>query len=754
MFQVRTARRVPVWLLFLLCSATLMLYSIACFIDDNAFKLDGRVCYRPKPGEKQEPCLKGWKCNFSKGVCVKDGTPAPSEGSNEPVSKDSTKQEKTATETPPSPEVVNDAGTPDQSQPDQTKPDRGPVISCPYGSIKPEAAEECPLGSNGDCDQLVEKVTINSQLPQPVSGAVAVTNDNSYFTALGTSKPLYIYVIGGEQSAKVGTEVYFAKTTTKGVLAAWKKTSPLKKARKNAVAFYIDDHVYVGGGVGADGKVVKEFERAKVNKDGSLAAFQIAGIWQNARLNAGIAFAHGYFYLAGGTDASKKLSTKVERILLKPDRILSNTPETLKSLPEGRTGPMVSTRHFLYLLGPNGSRKSLITAIDTKGVIESWCETTVIPKQAKVFSALADSRRLFLYGFDSAGPLATKIFMSPLENGGNNQANPLGGQVGVWVCGSKSKKAVTVSARTGSAAVIVGEVLYVIGGKKGKLNQRFTEGWRLGYRKDATCDMDLDGRSNAQDFCPDVYQPDNSNSDLKDEGDACLHKKMVLVPAGPFQRGSTLKADEQPAKAIKMDAFYIDRTEVTNKEYAACVTAKKCTPPSQTKVGSIATYYGAKAYDNFPVVFVTWKQASDYCAWRGKKLPTEAQWEKAARGIEGRTYPWGNSLPNCKIANFQQCPKKLPVAVGSLVGGESLYGVKDLSGNAGEWVADNYAPNAYKTGKSENPTGPASGQAKVVRGGSYLTDSSTIRTSSRGFSDEKIATGDKGFRCAITLFAK
>jgi formylglycine-generating enzyme required for sulfatase activity len=216
---------------------------------------------------------------------------------------------------------------------------------------------------------------------------------------------------------------------------------------------------------------------------------------------------------------------------------------------------------------------------------------------------------------------------------------------------------------------------------------------------------------------------------------------MVVVSEGPFLRGSPDgDADERPARRISLRAFAIDRTEVTQAQYAACVGAGKCAAPDAT----------AAAGATMPVTGVSWHDAKAYCEHAGKRLPTEAEWEKAARGPEGRVYPWGAEL-SCLRANYDVCGRGGPSAVGSLPDGASPYGALDLGGNVWEWVADWYSPATYAEGPERDPAGPAAGAQKVIRGGAFDTMAATVRSSYRGRAAPATRHRNVGFRCAKDL---
>ena len=221
--------------------------------------------------------------------------------------------------------------------------------------------------------------------------------------------------------------------------------------------------------------------------------------------------------------------------------------------------------------------------------------------------------------------------------------------------------------------------------------------------------------------------------------------KMALVPAGEFIMGSEKgNTNEQPVHIVYLDAFYMDIYEVTNALYQACVKAGGCTPPQKTRSYSILSYYGNLEYIDYPVVYVNWYQANKYCEWRGGGLPTEAQWEKAARGTDGRTYPWGEEI-DCSQANSFGCVRADETKVGSFDSGKSPYDIYDMAGNVQEWVADWYGADYYHDSPASNPLGPNSGQYRVARGGSMFGD---VRSTYRNFFIPGYNQSDVGFRCA------
>jgi formylglycine-generating enzyme required for sulfatase activity len=242
--------------------------------------------------------------------------------------------------------------------------------------------------------------------------------------------------------------------------------------------------------------------------------------------------------------------------------------------------------------------------------------------------------------------------------------------------------------------------------------------------------------------------------------------EMVLVPFGEFQMGSdggdeSANDDERPKHPVLLDEFYIDLTEVTNKMYSACVESSVCPPPANSYTYSIRDYYGNAEYDNYPVVWVEWGYAKTYCEWRGARLPTEAEWEKAARGADGQIYPWGDDFDSSRA---NSCDKDCPLPggdyltftdgypvvapAGSFLEGVSPYGLFDMAGNVWEWVSDWYQEDYYPNSPSENPTGPDSGVYRLIKGGSWGYVADSLRAAQRRRVGQTYRDVDIGFRCA------
>jgi len=226
-------------------------------------------------------------------------------------------------------------------------------------------------------------------------------------------------------------------------------------------------------------------------------------------------------------------------------------------------------------------------------------------------------------------------------------------------------------------------------------------------------------------------------------GKFCASPGMVVVPAGMFMRGCLSKdtqcaSDERPLRSVMVSGFELSQTETTQSEYDACVKAGACPSPSG---------FNPTMRPNHPVGNVTWAMANTFCAWAQKRLPTEAEWEKAARGPALTVYPWGDAAPSCSLAQFKGCGLADSVPVSQLTG-TSGYGIEDMGGNVAEWVSDLYAANYYASAPTTDPTGPGSGMHQR-RGGGFASDPPALRTSARAASDT--ATASVGFRCARGL---
>jgi formylglycine-generating enzyme required for sulfatase activity len=270
-----------------------------------------------------------------------------------------------------------------------------------------------------------------------------------------------------------------------------------------------------------------------------------------------------------------------------------------------------------------------------------------------------------------------------------------------------------------------------------------------------------DGREGDADVRPDVEVDDDVEADLDvfDDGDSDVDTGpcpagMVLIPEGPFVMGGPdySAPSERPKHVVALAAYCIDRTEVTVRAYRACEADGTC-PSPPLPVGP----------DDHPMTQVNWAAANTYCEWAGKRLPTEAQWEKAARGgcemvlplacgpEDERNFPWGNAADSCVFANIRRCVGGTE-PVGSYPAGDSPYGLHDMAGNVAEWVADWYDDHYYETCAAgcADPTGPATGTTRIVRGGGWLADDDAVCTWFRFPLGPLAVAGALGFRCVAT----
>ena len=210
-------------------------------------------------------------------------------------------------------------------------------------------------------------------------------------------------------------------------------------------------------------------------------------------------------------------------------------------------------------------------------------------------------------------------------------------------------------------------------------------------------------------------------------------------------------AGESPIHPVFLKDFWIDRTEVTNATYALCVSAGACQAPAKTTSYTRSAYYGNRDFADYPVIFVTWNDATAYCQWAGGQLPTEAQWEKAARGTDGRPYPWGMALPDRDLLNYNVQVGDT-TEVGRYPAGASPYGALDMAGNVWEWVEDWYQPDYFAHSPLRDPLGPDHGLGRVMKGGSWNVTAQTARVAVRGRRTPDYAYDNVGFPlCPIAV---
>ena len=286
-----------------------------------------------------------------------------------------------------------------------------------------------------------------------------------------------------------------------------------------------------------------------------------------------------------------------------------------------------------------------------------------------------------------------------------------------------------------------------------------SEAGRAGWKAELLFKNWMEAKLDPRFFNPGALGKEESVAIIPKKGRAPADKNtgalegMVAVPEGKFVMGRDNGfPDEQPAHEVFTKAFWIDRTEVTVAQYRRFLKAKGLKTPAQPTSPSMPSLYFADSkYGNFPMVDIAWQSAGSYCRWAGKRLPTEAEWEKAARGGDQRLYPWGNVWDESRV-NSRETPyssiagKKIHFTseVGSYAENASPYGVLDMAGNAWEWVADWYA--AYPGNRGVNEV---YGQKyKVIRGGSWVSNSLALTTIARDYSDPVFGYDSIGFRCA------
>lgn len=241
------------------------------------------------------------------------------------------------------------------------------------------------------------------------------------------------------------------------------------------------------------------------------------------------------------------------------------------------------------------------------------------------------------------------------------------------------------------------------------------------------------------------------------------NNEMVTVSAGNFDMGCNSAIDplctiidEEQLHRVYVDEFQIDKYEVTFQRYQKCISAGECTPLAIGGSMNYDRFLSGEGMENFPVNGVSWFQADMFCKWEDKRLPTEAEWEKAARGPDGRIFPWGNEYPTCDVAVMDAplagelgCKTGNAMNVGSKPKGASPYGAEDMAGNVWEWVSDWYSATYFENSPKDNPQGPETGSYKVAKGGDFFSRAGyELRGSSRFFYDPSNYSPAIGFRCA------
>ena len=256
--------------------------------------------------------------------------------------------------------------------------------------------------------------------------------------------------------------------------------------------------------------------------------------------------------------------------------------------------------------------------------------------------------------------------------------------------------------------------------------------------------------------------PNNKTTEEKSEKEIMINPvddaEMLLIPAGEFTMGASgndekAHENEKPAHKVRLDTYYIYKYEVTNNQF------RKFTDETGYNAEGNWEKWVTSGTGNYPAVMVSWNDASAYCKWAGVKLPTEAQWEKAARGTDERIYPWGDTW-DASLCNNKEIPHKLTggkvrylfektgiLPVGFFSGGVSPYGVMDMSGNVREWCSDWYKDDYYNDSPDKNPMGPDEGEDKVLKGGSFFGEISSCRITAREDNEPSSNDTDYGFRC-------
>ena len=240
-----------------------------------------------------------------------------------------------------------------------------------------------------------------------------------------------------------------------------------------------------------------------------------------------------------------------------------------------------------------------------------------------------------------------------------------------------------------------------------------------------------------------------TDPDAGDDDDDWEPGELVSIPETTFIMGCEdvgdddgCSGDADPEHEVTVSAFEIEETEVTQGDYAECVDAGECEPPAAFDPG---------VEPDVPVTGVTWSEAVEYCKWIERRLPTEAEWEAAARGSAGRTYPWGEDDPDCDYAHYDACSPARTIDAGEPDGDLTPLGVRGLAGNVSEWVYDFYSSSYYDVSPDEDPIGPGSGSERVYRGASYDEEEAGLTAWTRDADPPSERDVELGFRCARSL---
>lgn len=303
-----------------------------------------------------------------------------------------------------------------------------------------------------------------------------------------------------------------------------------------------------------------------------------------------------------------------------------------------------------------------------------------------------------------------------------------------------SKRTLTMSAFPGRRASVLAAGL-LAAGLLGACGGKSSDGDEV----DAAVDAEVPDAGPIECEIPDVTCDTGEHSEY---GLCIPDAQEVFVPGGTFVMGAA-SGDASPEHSVTLSAYQMDRYEVTNARYEACVDSGCCLPP--TYDGSYTgrqPYFGNVDYADYPVIFVTWEMARQYCEGQGKRLPTEAEWEFAARGDDGRVYPWGSDPPTSGMAQYDMPRDGDTAEVGAHIVGGSAFGLQDMAGNVWEWTADWFDADYYLSSPQTDPLGPDTGVAKVVRGGSFASENTKLYAFYRAAHLPSESFSTVGFRCA------
>jgi formylglycine-generating enzyme required for sulfatase activity/N-acetylneuraminic acid mutarotase len=546
-----------------------------------------------------------------------------------------------------------------------------------------------------------------------------------------------IYAIGGEGTGAVPlstVEEYDPVTGT------WRSRANMPTARWSPASGAVAGKIYVIGGTTGLGY---NFQSKVEEYDPATNTWRTRTAMPTPRQDLAVAVVDNKIYAIGGIEWALEALRTVE--VYDP---ATDSWQTRANMPVGGNA--------LSAVALNGKIYAVTDAailLEYTVATDSWRTLASMPTVRHAMGLVATNNRLYAIG----GYNAQHVHFNVVE-----EYNP---ETDIWRSATNMP-----SARTYLGATVVNGRIYAIGGADGHYLSTLEIGEFSAFSPTATHTptATLTAPHTLTPMPTATWTPTPTSiptatptlTPTPTHGAGLDTAEEILIPAGTFQMGcdddnvaESCNSDEEPLRTVSLDAYYIDKYEVTNARYKACVDAGGCTLPASTSSSTRLTYYGNSVYNNYPVVSISWQQADTFCTWAGKRLPTEAEWEKAARGdSDTRMYPWENVAPTTSLLKYNNIAGDT-AQVGSYADGTSPYGVMDIAGNVWEWTYDWYHDNYYETSPDDDPRGPLTGTLRVSRGGSWRSSASEVRSAYRNPVVPTTSSNRIGFRCVRSTVA-